>query len=72
MSKPAVSMRMSQLERRLGISLLQRGPAGTSLTPAGARVAALGRRVLSEAEALMAGVQALVAQEARTCAWRHR
>jgi DNA-binding transcriptional LysR family regulator len=63
MSQPAVSMRMSQLERRLGISLLQRGPAGTSLTPAGARVAALGRRVLGEAEALMAGVQALVAQE---------
>jgi DNA-binding transcriptional LysR family regulator len=63
MSQPAVSMRMSQLERRLGISLLQRGPAGTSLTPAGGRVAALGRRVLGEAEALMAGVQALVAQE---------
>jgi DNA-binding transcriptional LysR family regulator len=63
MSQPAVSMRMSQLERRLGIGLLQRSPAGTSLTPAGERVAILSRRVLSEAQALMAGVEALVAQE---------
>lgn len=63
MSQPAVSMRMSQLERRLGIGLLQRSAAGTSLTPAGERVAILSRRVLSEAQALMAGVQALVAQQ---------
>lgn len=63
MSQPAVSMRMSQLERRLGIILLHRGPAGTRLTPAGERVAALNRRVLSEAQALMAGVEAIVAQE---------
>ncbi len=63
MSQPAVSMRMTQLERRLGVSLLERSPAGTRLTPAGARVAALARRVLSEARALMAGVDALVAEE---------
>jgi DNA-binding transcriptional LysR family regulator len=63
MSQPAVSMRMTQLERRLGVSLLERTRAGTRLTPAGARVAALSRRVLSEARALMAGVDALVAEE---------
>lgn len=63
MSQPAVSMRMSQLERRLGVVLLQRSPAGTRLTPAGERVAALGRRVLSEAQAMMAGVAAVVAEE---------
>ena len=63
MSQPAVSMRMSQLERRLGVVLLQRGPAGTRLTPAGERVATLARRVLSEAEAMMAGVAAVVAEE---------
>jgi DNA-binding transcriptional LysR family regulator len=63
MSQPAVSMRMTQLERRLGVTLLERTPAGTRLTPAGARVAALARRVLSEARALMAGVDALVAEE---------
>jgi DNA-binding transcriptional LysR family regulator len=56
MSQPAVSMRMTQLERRLDVSLLQRSPAG-------ARVAALSRRVLSEARAMMAGVDALIAEE---------
>jgi DNA-binding transcriptional LysR family regulator len=63
MSQPAVSMRMSQLERRLGVVLLQRSPAGTRLTPAGERVAILARRVLSEAGAMMAGVAAVVAEE---------
>jgi len=63
MSQPAVSMRMSQLERRLGLRLLQRGPAGARLTPAGERVVALSRRVLSETNELMAGVEALVAEE---------
>lgn len=46
MSQPAVSMRMSQLERTLGVTLLQRSPAGTKLTPAGEQVAALSRHVL--------------------------
>jgi DNA-binding transcriptional LysR family regulator len=63
MSQPAVSMRMTQLERRLDVSLLQRSPAGTRLTPAGTRVAALSRRVLSEARAMMTGVDALIAEE---------
>ena len=62
MSQPAVSMRMSQLERRLGLTLLQRSPTGARLTPAGERVVALSRRVLSEARDLMAGVEALVAE----------
>jgi len=63
MSQPAVSMRMSQLERRLGLTLLRRSPAGVRLTPAGERVVALSRRVLSETSELMAGVEALVAEE---------
>jgi DNA-binding transcriptional LysR family regulator len=62
MSQPAVSMRMSQLERRLGLTLLQRSPTGARLTPAGERVVALSRRVLSETRELMAGVEALVAE----------
>jgi DNA-binding transcriptional LysR family regulator len=63
MSQPAVSMRMRQLEKLLGLRLLQRSPAGTRLTPAGERVAALSRRVLAEAGALMTGVELLVAEE---------
>jgi len=62
MSQPAVSMRMTQLERRLGVTLLKRGPAGARLTPAGERVVSLSRRVLSETQELMAGVDALVAE----------
>jgi DNA-binding transcriptional LysR family regulator len=62
MSQPAVSMRMSQLERRLGLTLMERSPTGARLTPAGERVVALSRRVLSEARDLMAGVEALVAE----------
>src|SRR5579875_3898896 len=41
MSQPAVSMRMSQLERRLGVRLLQRDTSGTRLTPAAGRGVAL-------------------------------
>lgn len=63
MSQPAVSMRMSQLERRLGVSLLLRTPSGTRLTPAGERVVTLSRRVLGEAQAMMTGIEALVAAE---------
>lgn len=62
-SQPAVSMRMSQLERRLGLTLLMRTPAGTKLTPAGERVVTLSRRVLAEARAMMTGIEALVAAE---------
>jgi DNA-binding transcriptional LysR family regulator len=63
MSQPAVSMRMSQLERSLGVRLLRRSPAGTELTPEGKRVAAIGRRVLGEAQAMMAEVAALAAEK---------
>lgn len=62
-SQPAVSLRMSQLERRLGLTLLMRTPAGTRLTPAGERVVTLSRQVLAEARAMMTGVEALVAAE---------
>jgi DNA-binding transcriptional LysR family regulator len=63
MSQPAVSMRMSQLERRLGVSLLRRTPSGTRLTTAGERVVTLSRRVLAEAQAMMTGIEALIAAE---------
>ena len=63
MSQPAVSMRMSQLERRLGVTVLRRTRSGTRLTPAGERVVAMSRRVLGEARAMMAGVEAVAAEE---------
>lgn len=63
MSQPAVSMRMGQLERMLGVSLLERGPGGTRLTEVGDQVADLGRRVLAEVHAMMATIEALIAQK---------
>lgn len=61
-SQPAVSMRMSQLERKLGLHLLDRDQSGTRLTPDGERVVAWSQRVVGEAEALMAAVEGLRAQ----------
>lgn len=63
MTQPAVSQRMSQLERTLGLSLLRRSRTGTTLTPAGEQVATMARRVLREMRALMAGVTALAGEE---------
>jgi DNA-binding transcriptional LysR family regulator len=62
LSQPAVSMRMSSLERRLGLSLLQRDSAGTRLTADGERVVAAARRVLSEVRSLLAAVEGLRAE----------
>jgi DNA-binding transcriptional LysR family regulator len=64
-SQAAVSVRMSQLEHRLGIVLLRRGPTGTQLTPAGRQIADLGRQVLAAAEVMMDGAAALAAAQAR-------
>ncbi len=61
-SQPAVSMRMSQLERSLGLHLLDRDRSGTRLTPDGERVVAWSQRVVGEAEAMMAAVEGLRAQ----------
>lgn len=63
MSQPAVSMRMRQLESRLGLTLLERGPSGTQLTPAGERVVTASRRVLGEVGALLATASRARAEE---------
>ncbi|MDQ2727822.1 MAG: LysR family transcriptional regulator [Actinomycetota bacterium] len=58
-SQPAVSMRMTQLERQLGISLLERSPTGTRLTPAGESVVGWCNQVLGATHTMMAAVTAL-------------
>jgi DNA-binding transcriptional LysR family regulator len=63
MSQPAVSMRMSQLERKLGIRVLDRDSSGTRLTVAGERVVVLARRVLLQTRTLLAEVDAMQAAE---------
>ncbi|MFG1928448.1 LysR family transcriptional regulator [Cryptosporangium sp. NPDC048952] len=58
-SQPAVSARLRQLERRLGIALLHRTPRGSTLTSEGALVADWARTAIDAADALAAGVGAL-------------
>jgi len=54
LSQPAVSMRMTGLERRLGLELLRRHPSGTALTDAGMQVVEASRKVLAAADWLEA------------------
>lgn len=58
-SQPAASMRISALERQLGLVLLDRGTTGSRLTVNGATVVDWARQVLDAAGALVSGVQAL-------------
>lgn len=58
-SQPAASMRISALERRLNLRLLDRGRTGSVLTDAGHTVVDLARPVLAAALALTDGIAAL-------------
>lgn len=58
-SQPAASARIRQLERRLGLQLVERSPSGSRLTAAGTAVAQWARRVVDSAGELLAGVDAL-------------
>jgi DNA-binding transcriptional LysR family regulator len=58
-TQPAVSLRMSQLETLLGVTLLERSPSGTRLTVSGASVVDWSRSVIEATEACVAGTAAL-------------
>lgn len=58
-SQPAVSKRLSTMERRLGIALVERTRRGSALTSAGRMVSDWARRVLDELDGLVTGVEAL-------------
>ncbi|MET9028514.1 LysR substrate-binding domain-containing protein [Nocardia sp. NPDC004168] len=62
-SQPAASMRISALERRLRLRLLDRGPTGSALTDAGRSVVEHAQAVLDAARAFGAGVAALHAAQ---------
>ncbi|MGR6317102.1 LysR family transcriptional regulator [Micromonospora soli] len=65
-SQPAASARLRQLERRLGLTLLQRTARGSVLTPTGALIADWARTVVDAADSLAAAVQALrISHESR-------
>lgn len=62
-SQPAASMRLSSLERVLGLQLLERARTGARLTPAGAATVEWAGTVLHDMETLLAGVTALRSDE---------
>lgn len=58
LTQPALSRRLRELERRLGVALLERGPDGARLTPAGQRLVQGGRELLAQSAQLVARVRA--------------
>ncbi|MGH3437010.1 MAG: LysR family transcriptional regulator [Sciscionella sp.] len=58
-AQPSASKRMSTLERRLGLVLLDRTRRGSALTPAGRVVSGWAHRVLDELDGLLTGAEAL-------------
>jgi DNA-binding transcriptional LysR family regulator len=61
-SQPAASTRIRQLERRLGVSLIERSPRGSRLTPDGELVVGWAHAAVDAATALDAGVTSLRAR----------
>lgn len=64
MSQPHVSRRMSALERRLEVRILERAPTGTSLTPAGRVLVDWAEILLASAQEFTDSVASLRVQEA--------
>jgi molybdate transport repressor ModE-like protein len=58
-SQPAVSSRISHMERLLGVALIERTRQGSALTPAGSLVVDWAREVVGAAESMARGVDAL-------------
>ncbi len=58
-AQPSASKRVSTLERRLGLVLLDRTRRGSTLTPSGRLVAGWAQRVLDELDGLLTGAEAL-------------
>ncbi|MGW2933095.1 LysR family transcriptional regulator [Streptomyces sp. NPDC001156] len=63
-SQPAASKRLTQMERRLGLTLVNRDTRGSVLTTEGKAVCQWSGRVLAEVDSLMAGAAALRADRA--------
>jgi DNA-binding transcriptional LysR family regulator len=63
MSQPSASYRLVRLERRLGVTLLERGPGGSGATESGHLVAAWAEDLLAATSRLLGSVAALSAGE---------
>jgi LysR family transcriptional regulator, hydrogen peroxide-inducible genes activator len=52
-TQPALSMQIQELEKELGLQLLERGPKGAGLTPGGREIAVRAARVLADVRDLV-------------------
>ena len=59
LSQPSASIRLGDLERRIGVPLVERSPSGSRLTTVGTTVAGWARQVVDAADAFARSVQAL-------------
>ncbi|GAB2907160.1 LysR family transcriptional regulator [Streptomyces mayteni] len=59
LTQPSASKRLSTLERRLGLVLVERSRRGSRLTDAGRAVAGWAQQVLQDLDALLTGAEAL-------------
>ena len=62
MAQPNASRSITRLERQLGLTLIRRSPAGSTLTTEGKVVVQWAREVLTSAEHLLVGAEALRAE----------
>jgi len=59
LSQPSASIRLGELERRIGVPLVERSPSGSRLTTVGSTVADWARQVVDAADAFARSVRAL-------------
>ncbi len=62
-AQPSASSRLTNLERQLGLTLLERGPGGSTPTDAGVLVAGWAESILRAAHGLRAGLVAFQAEQ---------
>lgn len=65
LSQPSASLRLAELERRIGSTLVERSPSGSRLTSVGTKVASWARHVVSASEEFCRHVQSLQEPEER-------
>jgi molybdate transport repressor ModE-like protein len=65
LSQPSASLRLGELERRIGVTLVERSPSGSRLTPSGTTVAGWARQVVDASDAFARSVRALRGRQDR-------
>ncbi|MFC5834817.1 LysR family transcriptional regulator [Nonomuraea insulae] len=65
LSQPSASLRLGELERKIGVTLVERSPSGSRLTPIGKTVAGWARQVVDAGDTFVHSVRMLRDQKER-------